>query len=224
MDHVDPGRIGVVERNDLVRFDFGVDDEPIRLVDDLLFAHSAQRRFGSVAVRQRGVLHRRQGVGGVHQGHRPAVARQPPHLTGQPVVRVHDVVVAGFVVGFRTQDAGGEGAQLGRQIVLVQSLERSRHHIAHQNPGCERYDRWIRRGRRPGEDLDFDAALGHSQRGLQDVDVHSARITGARLGQGRGVHRQYRHAPGSRGALRVGHLPWMPHSSIFTPPRRRVDR
>ena len=103
VDDVDAVRIGVVKRNQLLRFVFGVDDQPIRFVDDLLFADRAQRWFGCVAVGERGVLDRGEGVRGVHQRHRPPVARQPADLTRQPVVRVHDVVVARLVGGFGAQ-------------------------------------------------------------------------------------------------------------------------
>ena len=46
MHDVDAGRVGVVQRNQLLRFMFGVDDQPVSLVDDLLFADGTQRRFG----------------------------------------------------------------------------------------------------------------------------------------------------------------------------------
>ena len=45
MHHVDAVRVGVVQRNQLLRFMFGVDDQPVRLVDHLLFTDGAQRRF-----------------------------------------------------------------------------------------------------------------------------------------------------------------------------------
>jgi hypothetical protein len=81
MNNVDTCRVGVVKRNQLLRFVFGVDDQPIGLVDHLLFADRAQRRLGCVAVGERSVLDRGEGVRGVHQRHRPPVARQPAHLT-----------------------------------------------------------------------------------------------------------------------------------------------
>ena len=46
MDHVDPGRVGVVQRNQLLRFMFGVHDQSVGLVDHLLLADGAQRRLG----------------------------------------------------------------------------------------------------------------------------------------------------------------------------------
>ena len=183
MHHVDSRGIGMVQRNQLPRFIIGVDDQPVRLVDDLLLADRAQRRLGRVTVGQRGVLHRGQRVRGVHQRHRPAVPGQPADLAGQPVVRVHDVVVARFVGRFGAQHAGRERAQLGGQVVFVQALERPRHHVAHQHTGRHAHDRRIGGRRRPGEDLHLDAPARQVQRALQHVDVHAAGVADARLGQ-----------------------------------------
>ncbi len=96
---------------------------------------------------------------------------------------MHDVVVAGLVGGFGAQHAGGEGAQLGGQVVLVEPLERPGHDVAHQHAGRHLDDGLIGRRRRAGEDLHLDAAAGHLQRALQHVDVHAAGVAGARLGQ-----------------------------------------
>ncbi|COW52285.1 Uncharacterised protein [Mycobacterium tuberculosis] len=183
MDHVDSCRIGTMKRNHLPGFIVGVDDQPIRLVDDLLLPDRTQRRLGSVAVGQCRVLHGGQRVCGVHQRHRPAVARQPADLTRQPVVRVHDVVVTRFVDRLGAQHPGGERTKLGGQVVLVQTLEGPRHHAAHQHPGCHPHHRWICRCGGPGEDLHLDAPTGQVQRTLQHVDVHAAGVTGARLCQ-----------------------------------------
>ncbi len=183
VNHVDAGRVGVVQRNQLLRFVFGVDDQPVRLVDNLLFADGTQRRFWRVAVGQRGVLHRGQRVRGVHKRHGPAVPCQPADLSGEPVVRMHDVVVAGLMRGFGAQHTRREGAQLGGQVVFVESLEGPRHDVANQHARRDLDDGLIGRRRRAGEDLHLDAAAGHLQRALQHVDVHAARVAGARLRQ-----------------------------------------
>ena len=175
MNDVDSRRIGMVDRNQLPRFIIGVDDQPVRLVDDLLLPDRAQRRLGRVAVGQRRVLDRGQRVRGVHQRHRPAVAGQPADLSGQPVVRVHDVVVARFVRRLGAQHPGGERAQLGGQVVFVQALERPRHHVAHQHAGRHPRDRRIGGRGGPGEDLHLDTPPRQVQRGLQHVDVHARR-------------------------------------------------
>ena len=112
MYDVDARRVGVVKRNQLSRFVFGVDDQSIRLVDHLLLADRAQWRLGRIAVGKCGVLHRGKRVRGVHQRHRPPIAGQPADLAGQPVVRMHDVVIAGLVGGFRAQHACRERTQL----------------------------------------------------------------------------------------------------------------
>ena len=110
-------------------------------------------------------------------------------------MRVHDVVPAGLVAGLGAQHPRGEGAQLAGQVVLAQPLERPRDDVAHQHARRQLRDRRVLRRRRPREDLDLDAAAGHPQRGLHDVDVHPARVARARLLQRRGVHRQQAHPP-----------------------------
>ena len=188
MHDVDARRIGVMQRNKLSRFGFGVDDQPVGLVDHLLFTDRAQRRLGCVAVGQRGVLHRGEGVRGVHQRHRPSIPGQPAHLARQPVVRMHDVVVPGLVRGLGAQHARGERTQLRGQVVLVQPFERAGHHVADQHAGRHPHDGLIGRRCRAGEDLHLDAAAGHLQCALQHVDVHPAGVAGAGLSQWRGVH------------------------------------
>ena len=49
MDDVDPRGVGVVNRDQLPGLIVGVDDQPVRLVDDLLLPDRAQRRLGRVA-------------------------------------------------------------------------------------------------------------------------------------------------------------------------------
>ena len=129
----------------MTHFGFGVHDQPVGFIDHLLFADRAQWRLRRVAIRERGVLDCGESVRRVHQWHRPAVPRQPSHLTGQPVVGVDDVVVPRFVIGLGAQDSGGEGAQLGREVVFVQAFERAGHHIANHHPGSRAHDRRIRR-------------------------------------------------------------------------------
>ena len=108
-------------------------------------------------------------------------------------MRVHDVVVTRLVGRFGPQHPGRESAQLGGQIVFVQTLERPRHHIAHQHTGGDPLDGRIGGRGGPGEDLYLDAPLGQVQRTLQHIDVHTPGIAGARLGKWRGVHCQHRN-------------------------------
>ena len=198
-------------------FIFGIDDETVCFIDHLLFTHRTQWRFRCVTLSQCGVLHRGQGVCGVDQRHRPAIPGQPANLTGEPVVRMHHVVVPRFVVGFGPQHARSERAELGRQVVLVETFERARDHVAHQHAGGDRNHGRVGRGRRSGEDLDFHTPSGHMQRGLQNVDVHAPGVSGARLGQWRGVHRDHRHPARQHAAGRIGQIPGLAHLSIFTP-------
>ena len=69
---------------------------------------SAGHRLGGVALGERGVLDLRHRVHRVHQRDAPAVARQRPDLAAEPVVAVHEVVVAGRVVGLGAQHLARE--------------------------------------------------------------------------------------------------------------------
>ena len=104
MHHVDPAG-SAVQRNQLARFVFGIDDEAVGLVDHLLFADRSQRWLGCVPVGQRGVLHRGQGVcgrctSGTAQRSWPASRPDRTASSG-----MHDVVVARLVVGLGAQHA-----------------------------------------------------------------------------------------------------------------------
>jgi hypothetical protein len=107
---------------------------------------------------------------------------------------VHDVVPARLVHGLGAQHAGGQRAQLGRQVVLAQPLERACREVADRHAGRELDDGREVAARGPGEHLDLDAQVGQALGGLDDVDVHAARVPGARLLERGGVHRQHGHA------------------------------
>ena len=111
----------VVQLGELRRLGRGVGDEPGGGVDHLLLADDPRCRLGSVTLGERGVLHLGERVGGVDERDRPALGGHPADLAGEPVVRVHRVVVARLVRGLDPHQAGGERAQLGRQIVLAQA-------------------------------------------------------------------------------------------------------
>ena len=104
----------------------GVGDQPVGLGDDLLLADHPGQRLGPVAGGELRVLDLGQGVRGVHQRHAPALPGQPADLAGEPVVRVDQVVVARRVGRLGAQHAVGERAQLGRQVLLGEALERAR--------------------------------------------------------------------------------------------------
>ncbi len=94
----------------------GVGDQPVRLGDDLLLADQPAARFRFVVVGHRGVLDLGQGVRGMHQRHPPAVLGQVPDLAGQPVVRVHDVVVARVRCGPRPASPRPRTSTAGRAV------------------------------------------------------------------------------------------------------------
>ncbi|SKU23209.1 Uncharacterised protein [Mycobacteroides abscessus subsp. abscessus] len=190
MHDVDARRIRVVYRNQLVGFIFGVNDEPVGLVDHLLLAHATQRGLGAVTLGEGLVLDGGECVRGVHQRDTPAVTGEPARLTREPIVRVNQVVVARFVDRFGPQYPGGKGAQLGGQVVLVQPLEGTRDDIAHRHPVGDGDHGLVGRRGGTGENVDGDTPAGQLKGSLQHVDVHPAGIAGARLSQWRGVYGQ----------------------------------
>jgi hypothetical protein len=64
------------------------------------------------------------------------------------------------VRGLGTQDPGGQRAQLRRQVLLRQALERPGRHVAHRHAGGHLDDRGQVAARRAGEHLDLDPELG----------------------------------------------------------------
>jgi hypothetical protein len=191
VDDVDPSGIGAVLLDQLGGLCRGVGDEPVGGVDDLLLADQAAERLGGVAGGQGGVLDLAHGVHGVHQRHSPPVTRDRTDLAGQPVVRVHEVVAAGCVDGFRTQHLADERAHLSRKVRLGQPLVRPRGDVAHEYAGVGLHHRWLVRRRGPGEHLDLDVLGGETAGELEDVDVHSTRVAGAGLVERRRVDAEH---------------------------------
>lgn len=122
-------------------------------------------------------------------------------MAGQPVVRVHQVVVAGAVAGLGLHHPVGEGTELGGQLLLGQSLVGAGVDVPDEDTGSELHGGREGAGRGAGEDLDLDVDLGEALRELHDVDVHPAGVAGAGLVEGRGVHAEHRHAAWSVAAV-----------------------
>ena len=104
------------------------------------------------------------------------------------------------MLGLLAQHGGGEGAQLGGQLLLAQALERPGADVPHRDAGGHLDHRREVAGGGAGEDVDLDAAGGEAPGGLDDVDVHAAGVAGAGLVERAGVHREGRHPPGHAGA------------------------
>jgi hypothetical protein len=79
------------------------------------------------------------------------------------------------------QHASGERAQLGRQVLLGETLERPGDDVPHQNPGGHLDDGWLVPAGGPREDFNLDPGLGQPPGDLDDVDVHASGVTGTRL-------------------------------------------
>ena len=97
--HVHPGRhdidaprVGIVEIRELLSFGICIDDEPARIVHNLLLADTTGLRLWRIPLRQMEVLHRRQRVRRVHKRNIKQIRQQPPHLAREPVVRMNQVV------------------------------------------------------------------------------------------------------------------------------------
>lgn len=210
-DDVDLVRIGAIHRHQLIGLGRGVGDQSVGDVDDLLLADDPQPRLLGIPLGQERVLDCGERVRGVDQRHTPAVRGQPADLARQPVVGVDEVVVPAGVRRLGTEHARREAAELSGQIGLVQTLERSGRHLAHQDAGCGVDLRGIAGRGGPGEDLDLDPATGEAKRGLPHVHIHSAGVTGARLRQRRGMHRDHRDSTGQHGR----------HGSTLAPSPRR---
>jgi len=133
---VDAARVGAVVLHELVPFLAGGRDEPVGLGDHLLLADDPAQRLRRVAGGQGSVLDLAERVRGVHEWHAPAVAGQPPDLSGQPVVGVDEVVPALLVVCLGAQHGGGERAQLSGQLVLAEPSNGPALMWRTTTPGC----------------------------------------------------------------------------------------
>ena len=131
VDDLDARRVGVVQVDQLLGLEVGVGDQHVGGLDDLLLADDPGGRLGGVAVGERVVLDLGHRVHRVHERHAPAVARERADLAGEPVVGVHDVVVADRLRGLGAQHLAGEDAELAGQLALGQPLERAGVDVAH---------------------------------------------------------------------------------------------
>ncbi len=188
------GGVGLVVPDELVGLLGGVRDQPIGGGHDLGLAYDAGGGLWRVPLGQRRVLDLRHGVHGVHERDAPAFGGEPAHVAGKPVVGVDEVVVAGAVAGPSLHDAVGEGAQLGRELLLGETFVGARVHVPDEDPGGQVDHGRQPAGGGPGEDLDLDVDRGEPLGQLDDVDVHAAGVAGAGLVQRRGVHAQHGHA------------------------------
>ncbi len=97
---------------------------------------------------------------------------------------MHEVVPARLVGGLGAQHLEGEVAQLGRQVGLVQLLERPGDHVPDKHAGSELGDRGGVPADRAGEHLDLDAPRGEPPGHLDDVHVQAAGVAGSWLVKG----------------------------------------
>ncbi|MGX1243553.1 hypothetical protein RKD46_004657 [Streptomyces pseudovenezuelae] len=181
VDDGDLGGVGGVVVHEFLALLGGVGNQAVGGGDDLGLADDAGGGLGGVAVGQVGVLDLGHGVHGVHERGAPALGGEPAHVAGEPVVRVDQVVVAGAVAGPGLHHAVREGAQLGGEVLLVEALVGTGVDMADQDAGGHLDGGRKTARRRAREDLDLDVDRGEALGELDDVDVHAARVAGARL-------------------------------------------
>ena len=182
VDDLDAAGIGVVQVDQLLGLGVGAGDQHVGGLDDLLLADDPCGRLGGVADGERVVLDLGHRVHRVHQRDPPAVAREGADLAGEPVVGVHEVVVAERLGGLGAQHLAGEHAELAGQLALAQPLERAGMDVVHGDPVARRLHRVVARGRGPGEDVDLDACGSQPTRQLDHVDVHARPHRPCRVG------------------------------------------
>lgn len=112
-------------------------------------------------------------------------------------MRVHEVVVAGPVACPGLHHPVREGTELGREVLLGEALVGACVDMADEDAGGQLDGRREAAGGGTREDLDLDVDRGEALRQLDDVDVHAARVAGARLVERRGVHGEHRDAAGA---------------------------
>jgi hypothetical protein len=134
-----------------------VRDQAVGGLDDLLLADDAAQRLRRVPFGEREVLDLARVCAVCTSGTPQRSEASPADLPGQPVVGVHDVVPARLVRGLGPQHAGGQRAQLGRQVLLGEPLEGAGGDVPDGDAGGELDDRREVAGGGPGEDLDRDA-------------------------------------------------------------------
>ncbi len=183
MDDGDLAGVGFVVAYEFVGLFGGVGDEPVGGAHDLGLADDAGGGLRGVARGERGVLDLGHGVHGVHQGGAPALGGQPADVAAEPVVGVDQVVVAGPVARPGLHHAVREGAQLRGQLLLGEAFVGARVDVAHEHAGRQFDGGRQGAGGGAGEDLDLDVDRGQALGQLHDVDVHAARVAGARLVQ-----------------------------------------
>ncbi len=183
VDHGDVVPVGGVVPYELLGLLGRVRDQAVGGGDDLGLADDAGGRLGGVAVGQVGVLDLGHGVHGVHQGGAPALGGEPADVAGEPVVGVHQVVVAGTVARPGLHHAVREGAQLGGELLLGEALVGAGVDVPDEDARREFDGRGDGGRRGPREDLHLDVDRGEALGELHDVHVHAARVAGARLVQ-----------------------------------------
>ena len=106
-------------------------------------------------------------------------------------MRVDDVIVQGEAAR-EGNYAAGERGELRRQLLFAQAFVGTRHDVDDAQSLFDLHDLALRGPRGEGKDVYLDAPARELACGVEDVDIHAARIPGSGLFQGRGVHGDHR--------------------------------
>ena len=131
-------------------------------------------------------------VEGVERRHQRQVELVLDRVAGDPREPVVGVDGVGAVAGRHAgQHRFGELGDEPVQRLLGHGRDRPGGDVVHGEPRLDVDDRRLLGVEGPGVHVAADARPGEGGGELADVDVHPAAVAGARLGQGRGVHREH---------------------------------
>src|SRR6266545_2870636 len=191
-NQADASWVGRVQPDQLGRLGGGRGHDPVGVTDDGLLPGQAGRRLRALPRGKRRVLHLSQGVERRHQRDSPDLLGAPSHPSRQPVVGV-DQVVARRLGFLAAQDATEELTKEPGELLLGYGGAWTRLDLDYPRPRCELLDVGPAPPLASGEDVN---AYSPCRKGIgrrPDIDVHPARVTRARLIEGRGVQADEGH-------------------------------
>jgi hypothetical protein len=162
----------------------------VRLGGEEHLAAQPRLRLELLTGRDRAVLHRRDRVEALHERDAELDGHRQGGDSAEPVVRVDHVVAAAGAAECRDRLAELVGDD--REGRLVDRPLAARGQLVHQN--AVRNLAHHRLTLRPGEQVHLDPAGGDLLGDRQEQNIHAARVAGAGIRKGRGVHGDHRDA------------------------------
>ena len=179
-------RVGVVEANELLGLDVTAREHRVGAGEDRRLLESTVLGLGFERVR----LHTLERVKGHDEWNIELVLQTVTSESAQPVVGVDRV--GGTRTAKRRRDRVGEFAHERGQLVAFEGPGGTGRHVVDPKTGLDADDVALVRVVTSGVDVHLVAEAGQRTRELAHVDVHPSTVTGARLGQRRGVIREDR--------------------------------